>query len=277
MADLEKTALELSGGRDLSQLRESMERLAKRMKGGANEEGFVLEASDYGKDYLKNIWNPKPQNCSPMISYEQEMEYSEARLAVGRMVLRRGAEIAAIKGLETYKIEFSPEQAAVIESLIKWVINDKTSILPLSKGVWLWGGVGVFKTEIMKIISKFSLTQKVNEKHLTKAFHFVDWSLEYTNSVKHKTEISQGMQYDYRCFDEFLKHTEDKKEFGNTYNPNEDLIARRYPRFAHSGQKSLFVSNFSPDFAFDTLSQQSFDRLYAMVTSIQMPGQSKRI
>jgi hypothetical protein len=276
MTDIEKQALELSGGRDLSQLRESMERLAKRMKGGANDEGFVLEVSDYGKDYLKNIWNPKPQNCSPVISYAQEMEYSEARLAVGRMVLRRGAEIAAIKGLSNYKIEFSPDQAAVIESLVKWVINDSSSTLPLSKGVWLWGGVGVFKTEIMKIISKFSLTQKVNDKHLSKAFHFVDWSLEYNNSIKQNIEISQGMQYDYRCFDEFLKHTEDKKEFGNTYNPNEDLIARRYPRFNSSGQKSLFVSNFSPDFAAGALSQQAYDRLCAMVTSIQMPGESKR-
>jgi hypothetical protein len=276
MTDIEKQALELSGGRDLSQLRESMERLARRMKGGANEEDFVLEVSDYGKDYLKNIWNPKPQNCSPVISYAQEMEYSEARLAVGRMVLRRGAEIAAIKGLSNYKIEFSPDQAAVIESLVKWVINDSSSTLPLSKGIWLWGGVGVFKTEIMKIISKFSLTQKVNEKHLSKAFHFVDWSLEYNNSIKQNIEISQGMQYDYRCFDEFLKHTEDKKEFGNTYNPNEDLIARRYPRFNSSGQKSLFVSNFSPDFAAGALSQQAYDRLYAMVTSTQMPGQSKR-
>jgi hypothetical protein len=276
MADIEKTALELSGGRDLSQLRESMERLAKRMKGGANDEGFVLEVSDYGKEYLQNIWNPKPQNCSPVISYAQEMEYSEARLAVGRMVLRRGAEIAAIKGLSNYKIEFSPDQAAVIESLVKWVINDSSSTLPLSKGVWLWGGVGVFKTEIMKIISKFSLTQKVNEKHLSKAFHFVDWSLEYNNSIKQNIEISQGMQYDYRCFDEFLKYTEDKKEFGNTYNPNEDLIARRYPRFNSSGQKSLFVSNFSPDFAAGALSQQAYDRLCAMVTSTQMPGESKR-
>lgn len=141
MSDIEKTALELSGGHDLSQLRESMNRLAKRMKGGANEEGFVLEVSDYGKEYLQNIWNPKPQNCSPMISYEQEMEYPEARLAVGRMVLRRGAEIAAIKGIVSYKIEFSPDQAAVIESLIKWVINDKSSILPLSKGVWLWAAL----------------------------------------------------------------------------------------------------------------------------------------
>ncbi len=268
MNDVNQIAQQLAHGRTLEELRD-------RMAGNVTATPYQRPAEKAESElaYWQRVYGAKPERKARAYipAHTQDLDYEEARKALWGMVLDRGVEIAAAKNLPYYEIKFDQEQAAVIRNLLKWLINDPTSTLPLAKGVWLFGEPGTFKTEIMQILSSFSMARK-----LSKAFHFVDWSLEYDKFLLDGVPMSEQHKQFNRCFDEFLKKTEDVKKYGNVTNPNESIIEARYRRFKNYGQKTLFVSNFSPVIAQQQLSTQAFDRLSEMVSSILMPGNSKR-
>ena len=266
MIDINEVAKQAAGGKSLDELRAAAER--KKQISLQN----VGEVSEHGKTYLATIWNDENdgKEKKKIISYNQEGNYDTAKKYFWEMILCRGMEIAALKNLDSYPIVFTPDQADVIKNLLKWLINDNTSTLKLDKGIWLYGEVGTFKTELMQLMAKFS-----QQHNLSKKFHFVDWSIEYEDFILDVKKYEMLIRLN-RCFDEFLKKTNDVKDFGNIENPNETLIELRYKYFQAFGQKSIFVSNFAPADAKTLLSKQAYDRLRAMVLSIEMPGTSKR-
>ena len=267
MIDINEVAKELSGGKSLDELRAAANR--KQQRSLEN----VGKLSEHGKEYLATIWSDENdgKEKKKIISYDQEGNYDMAKKYFREMILCRGMEIAALKNIASYPIVFTPEQACAIKNLLKWLINDNTSELRLDKGVWLYGEVGTFKTELMQLMAKFS-----QQHNLSKKFQFVDWSIDYEDFILDVKKYEMLIRLN-RCFDEFLKKTNDVKDFGNVENPNETLIELRYKYFQAFGQKSIFVSNFAPSDAKTLLSKQAYDRLRAMVSSIEMPGQSKRI
>lgn len=268
--DIEKFATQMANGKTLEDLRQRMSQSAKAASASTRTTEEVERELAYWHGVYSAQRRGNTVSFAPL-SYAQEMDYENARKSVWNLVLDRGYEIAAAKNLPFYEVKFDQAQADTVRNLLKWLINDEGSALPLAKGVWLWGEPGTFKTEIMQILSAFGLA-----RGLSKAFHFVDWSLEYDKFLLDGVHFSETHKQFNRCFDEFLKKTEDVKRWGNVTNPNESLIESRYRRFKKFGQKSLFISNFSPAVAQEQLSTQGFDRLTEMVASIKMPGTSKR-
>jgi hypothetical protein len=265
MIDINEIAKAAAGGRSLEELKASAQRAVERKREA------VGQLSEHGKDYLANIWNAnKVDNAKGVISYEQEGDYEHTRKAFWERILIRGEEIAKLKNIANYPIVFTQEQGEVIKDLLKWLINDNTSSLPLNKGIWLHGEVGTFKTELMQIMAKFS-----QDHNLSKKFHFVDWSISYEDFITDAKTYESLIRLN-RCFDEFLKKTNDVKDFGNAENPNETLIEVRYKKFQAYGQKTIIISNFSPNYALNVLSTQAGDRMKSMFGSIEMPGTSKR-
>jgi len=111
---------------------------------------------------------------------------------------------------------------------------------------------------------------------LTKAFEFVDWSVEFEKLVNDKIQIVKPNVSGNRAFDEFLKYSTELKSYGNVENPTEALVSQRYTRFIGYGWKTIIVTNAHPNEAEKLLSEQAFDRICQMCYSVEMPGKSKR-
>ena len=79
-----------------------------------------------------------------------------------------------------------------------------------------------------------------------------------------------------KCFDEFGRHSGAVMRFGNPLNITETLIEQRYIRFEASGQKTHFISNYSPDEAMQMLSPAIRDRLKKMCQSVKFGEKSHR-
>lgn len=266
MIDINEVAKELSGGKSLDELRAAANR--KQQRSLEN----VGKLSEHGKEYLATIWNNQNESKEKkvLISYNQEGNYDTAKKYFWEMILQREKEIAILKNISSYKIFFTPDQADVIRNILKWLINDSSSTLKLDKCVWLYGEVGTFKTELMQLLAKFS-----QHHNLSKKFFFVDWSIDYEDFITDDKKYQSLIQFN-RCFDEFLKKTNDVSDFGNKENPNETLIEVRYKKYQAFGQKTILISNFAPIEAQEMLSKQAYDRIRGMFVSIQMPGTSKR-
>ena len=260
--DIGAIAAEYAGGRTVEQLRESMNRSATKREHTANTAAATA--------YIQSLPERKAAGTY-VLPTVQEMEYTEARRAFGAMLLQREAVLKVLKGNDDFKVVFDESQKAVVSDLLKWVINDQTSRIPLQKGIWLWGAPGTFKTELTKLLSAFSLSQK-----LTKAFEFVDWSVEFEKLVNDKIQIVKPNVSGNRAFDEFLKYSTELKSYGNVENPTEALISQRYTRFIGYGWKTIIVTNAHPNEAEKMLSPQAFDRICQMCQSVEMPGKSKR-
>lgn len=258
MSELNDIAKDLAGGRTLEDLRRVF---TDRDRAKVQK---TPEQSERERAYWERVYSSRPviaRRTRRVVELRAEMPYEQARKEVVAMLEVRQSELAILRSEPDFKIQFTPEQGRTIEALIRWLINDSNSALPLHQGVWLWGQPGTFKTELMLILEKLS-------SGLQKEFVFTDFSIQYAENEK-------NVQFN-RCFDEFLKRTDTVKSYGNAFSPVEYIIENRYNRFMRYGQFTIIISNFSPAQAADMLSPQAFDRLRAMVNSIEMPGESKR-
>lgn len=205
------------------------------------------------------------------ISFSQQVDYATA-CDEFRKIREERWEIKRRSSNPDFAWSFSPEDKAIIGQLIRYFINDPVCIWSLTKGLWLWSGVGVGKTEIVQLMSKF--TKKLN---LSKSFNFVNMSEEYDTARNDKNcnnldKLIQGN----KCFDEFLYRHGDVNSYGNKINLNESIIESRYIRNQKYGQITHLISNVSPLESETILNARITDRLMEMCTVVEWKGESKR-
>lgn len=257
MSQIDEIAKKAAGGRSLEELRRAFDASRERKRFPTTKEQSEKEA-----EYWKNVFSEK--NRLPktlLIPVKQEMQYVEARKMLIEGMEARQSELKILRNEPDFKLKFTPQQGSVIETMLRWLINDPLCSLNLRQGIWLYGNPGTFKTELMRLLEPIS-------SGLTKQFMFTDFSTEYA-------ETEKNVQFN-RAFDEFLKRTDVIKNYGNAASPTEQVIEQRYKRFMRYGQYTIIITNFSPNSAAGMMSTQAFDRLRAMVNSLEMPGESKR-
>lgn len=261
--NIDELARALSGNRTVEQLRDAQNRRSNAGVIGNSE----AVAAYWGKVFS----GEKMQRVTMVAPLVQQIDFETARVEFREVIKDRALEIGIAKNQE-YKIELAPEQGVVVVTLLKWLINDPTCPIDIAKGFWLYGEPGTFKTELVGLLMRYA-----EQRELFKAFKFTDWSLEYDVALMDgKSDMIQVNEQAFRCFDEFGRKSMPINRFGNKVDANESIIESRYCRFKKYRQFTMFVSNYDPMQIKSILSPMAFDRLTEMVTSIRMPGNSKR-
>lgn len=231
----------------------------------------ALERVETDFEYSKKLAAAMFPKRVTAISFAQQVDYDTACKEFKKIRLERG-EIKRRSSNPEFTWSFSLEDKEIIDELIRYFINDPICIWPLNKGLWIWSAVGVGKTEILQLMSKF--TKKLN---LSKSFNFVNMSEEYDTARNDKNcnnldKLIQGN----KCFDEFLYRHGDVNSYGNKINLNESLIESRYIRSQKYGQITHLISNVSPLESEAILNTRITDRLMEMCTVVEWKGESKR-
>ena len=196
--------------------------------------------------------------------------YDIARKTVIDIMEERAYRKSKLIGRE-FKYDFTGI-GDTIKDLIHYFVNSSEGSLDLSKGIFLHGVPGTGKTEIMQILQE--ATSRIN---LRSQFTIESLSIMYDRARGSEVynPIPDAVQLN-KCFDEFGRHSGAVMRFGNPLNITETLIEQRYIRFEASGQKTHFISNFSPDEAMQMLSPAIRDRLKKMCQSVKFGEKSHR-
>ena len=196
--------------------------------------------------------------------------YADARKTVIEIMEERATKKSRLIGKE-FKYDFTGI-GDTIKDLIHYFVNSSEGSLDLSKGIFLHGVPGTGKTEIMQILQE--ATSRIN---LRSQFTIESLSIMYDRARGSEVynPIPDAVQLN-KCFDEFGRHSGAVMRFGNPLNITETLIEQRYIRFEASGQKTHFISNFSPDEAMQMLSPAIRDRLKKMCQSVKFGEKSHR-
>jgi len=173
------------------------------------------------------------------------------------------------------------ENSAVIEQLLKYFILDPTCKFSLRKGIFLMGGYGTGKTNLMTQFSKFTM-----EQGLSTSFQVERFSKIAANVVKDGAISIGEYSSSNFCFDEMIMSEKNRKSWGNKVAPLEDLINERYVRFTkQTSAPTHFTSNvdfFAQASSQDYASLKSnyeegvLDRLRQMATPVYLGGSSRR-
>lgn len=170
--------------------------------------------------------------------------------------------------------------AAIIEQLLKYFIQDPTCKLDLKKGIALAGGVGTGKTEIMKQLCAFCEDNDFETQFKMKPMREILREL----SKDGMSVINDYLQLNY-CFDDIAIGGNVINHFGTTINPLDDLIQSRYDRFTKRNSKP---THFTMNISFDPRATENkemlskmydirtIDRIKQMCNFVYLGGESRR-
>lgn len=271
MKDINQIALDLSGGLTLEDLREKQNAPRRANVAQQSEEARQAEMS-----YWEKVFSQGAKKQSALIvvkSIKQEMDFEDAKRKFWAILQQRAEQIRQIEGNPAFRWTFTEEEQERVRQIIKYFINDKSSIFSLHKGLFIFGQNGTGKTEIMQAFSRFTI-----EYDLSKTFVFCSMSDIYnlTKSDKDYDPVTINTQFD-RCFDEFGRYVGPVVRYGDSLDVNEAIIEARYSRHRNYGQLTHFISNMTPNEAENSFSPMVFDRLRSMCTSVEFTGNSKRL
>ena len=269
--NIDELARQLAGNMSLEQLR-------ARQSGGvyvSEPAKQTPEQQAKAAEYWQRVFSDvAPVQTPLMVSRRtvQEMDYEAARKKVWALLQLRAAHIADLENNPEFRWQFSDDDRANLQNIVRYFVNDPACAYPLTKGLFLYGAPGTGKTEVMQVMERFC-----RENSLTKSFEFTSLSAIHiqTKAEKDHDPIMKNVQND-RCFDEFGRFVGPVIRFGESLDINEALIEMRSQRFKRYGQLSHFIANTTPNEMKDAFSPMIFDRLRSMCTSIHFKGESKR-
>jgi hypothetical protein len=265
--NLDDIARELAGGMSLEQLRAAQDRPK-----------MAAEAPDMSPEeraYWDRVFAQAERKKAPtglVRNHTPVMDYDTAKARAWAFFKARAYELRAIKGEPEFWWQFTDEQREVVANLIRYFVNDPACPWSLTKGVFLYGSLGVGKTEIMRILSRWA-----ENEGIPKLFHFVSLSQVYDRAQTDKEydPIQENVQFD-RCFDEIGFKTGTVNRFGNDIDITETILAQRYDRNRRYGQITHIISNLDTNDLIKAISPRIFDRLHELCTGVRYPGKSHR-
>lgn len=235
-------------------LHQEKERLEKSGQVIINEDVIVARA-------MKAIQRPQKQ-------LPQIMDYEIAK----RIVWKIGNAVLAERGR---KWEIEDEQKEVIESLVRYFINDPEGRLDVNRGIYLWGNVGRGKTFLFEVMKAFADAVPITPKR----FRIATCTEIADKLLWNKGETGDQMANYHHgswMFDDLGNEPGAVKSYGNEVQVMERLLVARYQRFTDGLCITHVTSNDKPDEIEGKYGTRFYDRAKEMFNFVYLRGNTKR-
>lgn len=275
-SEIDQLAFKLSNGRSPEELAAAFERQKEKYQ--------KPKATSKEVAYAQYLYSTqKSVLIGGAVDLSQNIAFDAAKLTLKEIMRQRAGEMSELRKkpfqwqFERHVIEIDGEsvvidEAETIRGLIRYFINDDSSPYPINKGLFVYGGVGSGKTEIMSCMGK--MCERLD---LKKAFVFCKMSDIYTKTRTDKEyDPIEPNVSGSRLFDEFARYTGPVLRFGEPIDINEAIIEQRYDRFVRYGQITHILTNTTPNALQEMISPMLFDRIREMCTSVFFPAKSRR-
>lgn len=195
----------------------------------------------------------------------QCLDYYDAKRIVTELLIVRLAR-------KNKSLVITKEQKPILQDLTAYFIGDPASSIPLTKGVYLYGAVGVGKTFILSIMQALCKVADIEE------MKFTDVStkslIQDVVDQKNLTPIRKYFAGNV-LFDDLGEEKQQVKLWGDGESPMDLLLTERYKAFEQYGYLSHFTSNLTPP-GLSIYGTRLFDRFSDMTHPVLLPGGSKR-
>ena len=198
----------------------------------------------------------------------QVMGYETAR----QIIWKVGNAILAQSG-NAWQVD--EQQASIIESLIRYFINDPSGRFELSKGICLFGDVGRGKTFLFKVIQVFCNASKIENRQF-KFANCADISDRVLWAKENMAEVIAGYCDGAWFFDDLGNEPSAVKSYGNEIQVMERILMQRYPKFVNGFCITHVTTNDTPDELETKYGTRLADRAKEMFNFVKLPGESKR-
>lgn len=165
------------------------------------------------------------------------------------------------------------ELADALEAITRYFIGDPDGPLPLTKGLFLYGGVGVGKTFLMSVMN--TLTQVVPIPLM--AFATVS-TKDLVRAVKDAKSLAPLAAYERGglLLDDLGEEKNDVRLYGDSDSPMDLLLSNRYIHYTRSNQLTHATSNLDPSDIEKRYGTRIYDRFFEMFEGVLLTGESKR-
>lgn len=214
---------------------------------------------------------PRSRDYTPVVAPLAQTEPYEEAFARFRKMWLRNLEAEQIKRNDPdFRVVYTSEQAEVVRNLVRYFINDPACPWPLDKGIYLYGGVGSGKSELMFLFSAFTAGS-------SKEFAFTRFPAEVERAKKDdEYDIVQELSCLPRCIDEVGYTDPIVVRFGNRTNVFEATLHNRAYKFTRSRQPTHLTSNLTPTDLATQIDSRIADRLVEMCTPVLFHSPSHR-
>lgn len=220
----------------LEQMRDREDEYLNRHKHIRSEEDIAKERA-----YWERVWSApttQPKIKLPTLPTKSQIPYELARKKLASVA----KEKAALAGR---KFTLTPDEAAMWQQALKWIIFDRTCKIDLSRDLYLFGGTGAGKTFLaqclIETINHFAPTAHFSERDRFQ-WGFVELNTLYEDCVSNKSfdPITSKLSGNW-VFDELINEPRTIKIYSNEYRFFERILTKR--EAGQAPKRAIYISN----------------------------------
>lgn len=223
----------------LAKMREREEQYKNRHKHIRTEEDIKKE-----REYWDRVWASKPTNPVirlPKLPQKSHIPYELARVKLAQVAKQR----AAASGRQ---FNLKGEEPAIWRETLKWIIFDRTSKIPLTQDLFLFGGTGAGKTFLaqclMEVANHFAPTAHFSERDQFK-WGFIELNTLYEDCLHQKSFDPMTPKFGGNwIFDELINEPRSIKIYSNESRFFEKILTKREQ--GQSPKRAIYISNAVP-------------------------------
>ena len=171
------------------------------------------------------------------------------------------------------------QNKSVIVDLLAYFTRQFNSKLDLHKGICLYGSIGSGKSQIMKMLSKFT-----KDKNLETQFDFIYMDDVYSDCDTNGLESLDSYKFRACAFDDIgMRADNNVNNYGTKINAYRELVRRQYTRFtrpipslSHYTTNIPYGNKDHTDELEKAFGSRELDRFREMVTFVYLGGPSRR-
>lgn len=170
--------------------------------------------------------------------------------------------------------------------IFQWCIMNPAGRYNPSKGLFIWGDIGVGKTSILRIVKEFCRIPGIRppkslgvgyELGMPYSFAIISVHRILSDYQRRAESLDDHSANPYLAIDDIGAEAKEVNRFGTVKNVIDELIQLRYERFCADREFTTHATaNIAPDQIASHYSERTFDRCIEMFNFVEMRGYSRR-